>query len=303
MAANGGLAGICGRRVPRKVGLDRVLDEIWRAIEELDEGELFLCLVLDEVESVFLDKHYDPSDFFYRFIRHENYLPDRIHLCLIVISNDLLTVEMNLDARVVSSMGSEAITFSPYSLEELEMIIENRMEEAFKEDVFDNLDSHVLTSFLEREYGDARKAIDFLRICGETANRKKSQIDLEVCREAYGKLDYEQSLGILKNLRASQVNILALMAYLSREKDYITTGELYQIVGKNILVDFSKKTFTLSERSILNLVKYFESLGIITTWNVSKGRKGYGKVIRMNKDPVSILKAIETRYGLKIEKR
>lgn len=301
MAANAVLSSISGRRVASNLGLDRVFGEIWREIEGLCIGELFLCLVFDEVESVFLDKHYDPSDFFYRFIRHENYLPDRIHLCLIVISNDLVAVEMNLDARVLSSMGSEAITFSPYSLEELGSILENRMKEAFKPDAFDDIDAQYLTKFLDQDFGDARKAIDFLKICGEIANRKKTRIDFEVCLEALNKLEYEQDVDILRNLLDPQVNILACIAQLSINKGFITTGDLYQYYKKRDSRPIGKPISPLSERSVLDAVKYFESLGIIKTWNVSKGRRGYGKEIKMNKDPESILDAIRSKYGVRVK--
>ena len=60
---------------------------------------MFLCFVFDEVDSIYMDKRYDPSDFFYRFLRYRMYIEDdRIKVCLIVITNNALVLDDNLDA-------------------------------------------------------------------------------------------------------------------------------------------------------------------------------------------------------------
>ena len=41
----------------------------------------------------------------------------------------------------------------------------------------------------------------------------------------------------------------------------------------------------LSERRVLDIVNDLETVGLISTWNVSRGRRGYGKEIKMNVDP------------------
>ena len=68
-AANGVLSAVCGRRVPVNLGLDSVFSELWVEVAGLRKkgGGLFLCLVLDEVDSIFMDKRFDPSDFFIGF--------------------------------------------------------------------------------------------------------------------------------------------------------------------------------------------------------------------------------------------
>ena len=58
----------------------------------------------------------------------------------------------------------------------------------------------------------------------------------------------------------------------------------------------------MSERRVLDIVNDLETLGLISTWNVSRGRKGYGNEIKMNVDPQSVLDFYEhTSEGLRFK--
>jgi len=166
--ANAILSAVCGRRVPVNLGLDRVFLEIWSEVGGLKKkvGELFLCLVLDEVDSIFLDKRYDPSDFFYRILRASTSIPEvrGVKICLITITNNLRGLEDNLDARVKSSMGSDVIHFRGYSIDELKQILESRLSEAFKPKMVTGRVVEYCAELVFERGGDARKAIDLLRV-------------------------------------------------------------------------------------------------------------------------------------------
>jgi len=68
-AANAVLSGLCGRKLPNNVGLDKVFDEAWSEVKALKSlgRRLFVFFILDEVDSVFLDKHFTPQSSFIVF--------------------------------------------------------------------------------------------------------------------------------------------------------------------------------------------------------------------------------------------
>jgi len=81
-----------------------------------------------------------------------------------------------LDPRVRSSLSEEEIIFPPYNAVQLQEILRKRAKEVFKEGVI--RDEGVIAkcaAFAAREHGDARRALDLLRVAGELAERDGSK--------------------------------------------------------------------------------------------------------------------------------
>jgi Cdc6-like AAA superfamily ATPase len=64
-AANKILEALSDRQIPKNLGIDRIFQEIWFAIQKRRSSSqpFYLALILDEIDTIFLDKHYNPSDF------------------------------------------------------------------------------------------------------------------------------------------------------------------------------------------------------------------------------------------------
>ena len=292
-AANAILGAINGERVPANLGVDRVFSKIWGAIKDLkvDLDMVFVCLVLDEADSVFADKHYDPSEFFYRFLRHQTYLDDsRIKVCLIAIANNAGVLEEKLDSRVKSSMGSERIVFGGYSSLELECILKSRAKDAFKPGFVERGVVKLCARLVSEGTGDARKAIDLLRVSGEVANEHKSKLTSKCVYAAVDRVEKDYALEMLESLPEYILPVLIILADIIAKKEKTSTGELYKFYNTAIS-RFEKREELkfLSERRILDLVNELDTMGLVTTWNVSKGKGGYGKEIRLNISAQSIL--------------
>lgn len=289
-AANAVLSAICGRRVPVNLGLDRAFTEIWDELRGLkNEGRRFVCLVLDEVDSIFMDMHYDPSDFFYRFIRPQMYLGDAdIKICLILITNNPLVLEDNLDARAKSSMGSEMIMFPRYSREELTEILRARLDGAFRPEMVEKGAVEECADLVAKKTGDARKAIDLLRVSGEVANERGSKVPIDCVRAALERVERDWIQDELKELPLNSATILSFIALLSLEKEKISTRELYNAY-RTVRFEGEMEMRVLSERRVLDIVNDLETVGLVSTWNVSRGRRGYRKEMKMNVNPQSVL--------------
>jgi len=287
--ANAVLSAICGRFLPANIGLDGVFREIWEELRLVGEGGIrFVCFVFDEVDSIFLDKHYDPSDFFYRFLRYDQYLSGvDVRLMLVVITNNPLMFEDNLDARVKSSMGSDVIVFPPYSKEELIEILEARGRGAFREGV---LGAGVVKYCVERmleKTGDARRALDLLRLSGEVANEKKTVVSKECVLEAFNRGEGDLVLELVRGLSFNSALILGLIALLSVPLVTFSFRELYNAFAKSNFPGADMKI--LGERRVAEIITELDTLGIISTWNESRGRYGYHKLIKLNVDSKNLL--------------
>ena len=136
--------------------------------------------------------------------------------------------------------------------------------------------------------GDARKAIDLLRVSGEIANQRRSKVTWD-CVEAGLEVvekDYVQEQ--LKSLSESYALILSYIAFMNLKQDKASTKDLYTLCR-----EFKKKKNTslekLGERRVLDIVNDLETSGLVSTWNVSRGRYGYGKEMKVNLDPETIL--------------
>jgi cell division control protein 6 len=303
-AANAVLSSICGRRVPVNLGLDRVFTEVWSEVKALKRGlKLFVCLVFDEVDTVFADKHFDPSDYFYRFIRHQTFLGDSdIRMCLVAITNNMRVFDEKLDGRVKSSMGNEMIVFPSYSKDELKEVLRRRLGTAFKPGVVDDGVLDCCAGLVAEKTGDARKAVDLLRVCGEIANDRKGRVTVECVKDALERVEKEWVYELLDGLPKTADIVLAMIAQLTLKKDKTSTRELFDVYK---VADFKGPgNKVLSERRLLDVVKDLETFGLVNAWNVSRGRGGYGKELKLNVNPQSVLffyKYISKRGGLALK--
>ena len=294
-AGNAILRSLSGMRVPAVQGLSRVYSEIWSVIRNLrgDMDRFFLCLVLDEVDSVFFDKHYEVSDFFYNFIRYQEFFKDdRVILFLIVITNNPRILEDNLDARVKSSMGNERVMFPSYSKGELVDILISRLSKGFKLDVVEDGVVDRCAELISSKSGDARSAIDLLRVSGEVANERGGRVSLDCVEEALSRVEQEWGERLIGDLPVASAVILGFIAYLSTKKTTFSMRELYESYSN---MDIEGMSDRLSDRRVLDIVDELRVMGIINTWNVSRGRYGSKKEIQIAIDPRLVLNYLENK--------
>ena len=91
-------------------------------------------------------------------------------ISLVGISNSLTFMD-NLDPRVRSSLGEEELIFPPYNALQIQDILKERSDKSFSDGVLDEGVIAKCAAFAAREHGDARRALDLLRVAGELAER------------------------------------------------------------------------------------------------------------------------------------
>jgi len=283
-AANLILAELGRENLKSAQGINLAVDTIGKEIESVlnQEGKKIFVLVLDELDTIFYDKRGKPSDFIYKLIVLEEKLRKKgFLLCIIGISNNVLS-EYELDDRVKSRIGSSEVFFAPYSKSEVLSILKERAQQAFSV----TLDGKVLercAALSSAENGDARRAIDLLRVGAELAGAKGETLAVTHIDRASDELQKDRVSQMLSSasyhLRLA-CGSLARITYLTEEA-WHPTSVLYNQYTK-ILQDGVK---SLSYRRVSDLLTELENSGLVVSQTSSKGRHGYGTQYKLVVSP------------------
>jgi len=201
------------------------------------------------------------------------------------ISNDITFME-NIDSRVKSSLSEEDILFPPYNAFEIQNILKERAKIAFKENIIEQGAIEKCAAYVAREHGDARRAIELLRVAGEIAERTKSKTLLtEHIDEADKKLEREKIFDIVKTQPKQFQTVLLSILSIRNKNLSIYTGEVYDFYKK---LCFKIGLRPLTQRRVSDIIGEFELVGIISTKTISKGRYGRTREITLSV-PSSVL--------------
>jgi cell division control protein 6 len=256
-------------------------DQLYKKfIELIDSRKQVIIIVFDEIDQA-VKKIND--EFLYNFTRLNTELA-MAQISLIGISNDLKFLD-SLDPRVKSSLSEEEIFFSTYNALQLQDILKQRSLEAFKETVIGEGVIEKCAAYAAREHGDARRALDLLRIAGELVEREsKKRITLEYIDKAKEKIEADKILIAVENQpKQFQLVLLAIMQLYKKSSAEgireIFTGDVF-----NLYRDYCLKTNVevLTQRRISDIIAEFDMLGLINGRVVSKGRYGRTREIRVD---------------------
>jgi len=263
-------------------------DQVYnRFIDIIDQERKLFILILDEVDQA-VKKISD--NFLYNLTRLNSELSGS-QISLIGISNDLKFLD-NLDPRVRSSLSEEEIIFPPYNAIQLQEILKVRSEEAFKKNVLEDGVIAKCAAYAAREHGDARRALDLLRIAGELSEREKSRkVRIRHVDQANEKMDRDKVVEVVQSApKQFQLTLLSIMELKKRDHDQIFTGDVY-----NVYHDLCTETKTepLTQRRISDIIAEIDMLGLINARVISKGRHGRTREIRLS-IPEKIFNKVKT---------
>src|SRR6059036_2569674 len=136
-------------------------------LEKLDEEKRVVIVALDEIDKL-VQKNGD--DILYQLLKINDVL-SKARVSLIGISNELTFTEY-LDPRVRSRLADEKMVFPPYNADELYDILAERSRLAFENGTAAEGVLHLIAALAAQEHGDARRALDLLRVSAELAERQ-----------------------------------------------------------------------------------------------------------------------------------
>ena len=263
-----------GREIP-PTGLPT--EEVYNIFfKSIGEERRIIIIILDEIDQL-VRKAGD--EIIYNLTRINSELKNT-QIALVGISNDLI-FSNNLDPRVRSSLSEEEVIFPPYNAVQLQDILKKRAAEAFKEGVLGEGVIQKCAAYAAREHGDARRALELLRVAGEISERKgEDKIVMKDIDEAEDTIEKDRITETVKNQpKQFQATLYSVLLNKGKTRSkLIQTGDVYdtyrQLCNKTGLR-------SLTQRRVSDIIAELDMLGIINAKVVSKGRFGRTREINL----------------------
>lgn len=256
------------------VPFSRIYQEI---MQNLIQQNKALIVALDDVNHLFHSKN--ANKVFYDILRaHEVFSGARTGVFAILSD---IEFRYMLDKNVHSIFIPQEIAFDPYTLNEMNDILKERVNVGFYPNVIPDelLDDIVEYSFSK---GDLRVGIDLLRISGNLAEADASKtIEKNHVQEA---LENAGSVGLKHILNSLSDDERRLMKIIVISDDNLVAGELYKLFNEK------NKTSYASFDRILNKLEF---LRLIDTRFTGEGVKGNSRVVILRFDPKEVQKCID----------
>ena len=266
--------------------LDRVYETITNSI---DKGNKVFIIVLDEIDRI-LQKNGD--DIFY-FLTAMNEKLNISKVSIIGITNNTKLMEL-LTSKIRSRLGEEKIVFPPYNTEQLQDILKKRAELAFEPKIIEDGVIPYCAALSAQDSGDARKALDLLRISAEMAERFGDEVVTEAhVNYAKNTVEMDTVKEVIKTLPSqSKIVLMSIIKNHEEKKTMVITGDVYSVYKEicNIL-----SYPALKEKRVADLISELDMLGIIHARVKSFGRNGRTREIELNinKDIIDFVKKDE----------
>jgi cell division control protein 6 len=242
--------------------------------ETVEKRRTLLILILDELDKLVYKAG---DDLLYNLSRINDDLKNS-KTSIIGIANDLRFTDF-LDARVRSRLSEERVVFSPYDAKELADILQARAELVFYPEALDADVIPLCAALAAQEHGDARRALELLRVAAESAEREgRGKVTAEDVHRAKNKIELDTVTETVKTLPFQSKLLLLSIVLYSEKRKVMTTGDIYSTYHN--LCD-SLGVVALTQRRIGDLVAELDMLGIVRARVRSFGRGGRTREIEL----------------------
>lgn len=269
-------------------------DEVFKRFKnKLDSKKQLLIVVFDELDKL---HHKSGDNVLYQLTRINSDLK-KAQVSLVCITNDLSFKE-TLDPRVRSSLSEEEMVFKPYNATQLEDILTDRAKEGFNDGVLDDGVISLCAALAAQEHGDARRALDLLRVAAEIAERgSEERVNEKHVRKATKQIEKNTIEEVLVSLPVQTKVVLWAVYILEKSKlKIITTGDLYKVY-----LEFCKITSLdpITPRRANSLLNELSMLGVVNTKVVSMGRYGRTTKVSLSVSPREVRNILCEDYHIK----
>jgi len=255
--------------------------------EKIDEEKRVVVIVLDEIDKLV---YKSGDDVLYHLSKINDDL-EKTKISLIGLSNDLKFTEF-LDPRVKSRLSDEKMVFPPYNANELRDILQQRAKLAFDNGVIDGGVVSLCAALAAQEHGDARRALDLLRVAAELVERSGSnKITEHHVRKAKNKIELDCVLEATRSLPTqSKLVLLGIILNEERGSARLTTGDVYSAYR-----ELARKAgiSILTQRRVTDLISELDMLGLVNARVKSFGRGGRTKEIQSSVPALEAKRTLE----------
>jgi len=260
-------------------------DEVYKTFfNTIDQEKQLILIILDEIDQL-VKKTGD--EILYNLIRINEDLKNS-QISVIGISNDLIFID-HIDPRVRSSLSEEELIFPPYNALQIQDILKQRVKETFKQNTLQGGVIEKCAAYAAREHGDARRALELLRVAAEISERNnQKQVKIGHIDQAEEKIEKDRVIDTITNQpKQSQATLYSILSLHLKRKESIFTGDIYEIYKR---VSSQIGLRPLTQRRISDIVAELDMLGIINAKVISKGRHGRTREISILIPPIILQK-------------
>ncbi len=254
------------------------LDKLYNTVlEKIKSFAGIAIIVLDEIDKL-VKKSGDSV--LYQLLRI-NEVTNEGRVSILGISNDLRFTEY-LDPRVKSRLIEETMVYNPYNASQIYDILRDRSLYAGIADSIDESAMKTCAALAAQEHGDARRAIDMLRIAVEiTEKDKEKRIVDDTIYEAKKKLERDVVVETVSTLPLHSKLVLFSISLIDEIKNggSSTMGEFYDLYEK--IADRMSMT-GLTQRRVADIIGELTNLGLIDSRVQSFGRYGRTTTASLN---------------------
>jgi len=265
--------------------VDKILSELTSYI---DENNKIFIVTLDEIDRTFAK---NGDDIFYYLTSINSGLKNSM-ISIIGITNNTKFTEL-LSTRIKSRLGEIKIIFPPYSVEQLQDILYDRAKEAFDDGILSEGVIPYCSALTAQEGGDARRALDLLRMSAEIAERNGDSIISEAhVKSAKDNVEMDAVAEVVKTLNLqSKVVLMSIIKNTEEGKNVMITGDVYTTY--KYLCDITS-TPPITQRRVADLISELDMLGIVHARVKSFGRAGRTKEIELSVSQEFLMNLLKT---------
>ncbi len=238
-------------------------------MNELLDSNKSLIVALDDINHLFAGNVI--SKVVYDILRaHESFEGVRTGIFAVLSDVDFKYV---LDKNVGSIFNANEINFNPYTFDEINRILKERVRIGFYPNVISDDLIEKITDYTY-DTGDLRLGIDLLRVSGNNAEVKASRTITE--EDVNKAIESSESITlkyILDTLNENEQNLLRFITRISEKN--ITSGELYKQYNRENKISYA--TYN-------RLINKLEFLRLIDTTYTGSGQKGNSRYINLRFD-------------------
>ena len=263
-----------------------------RIIERIDGGGMRLVVAIDEIDMV-----KETANLIYRLNRSNDEL-EKGSISLIGISNNP-SFKDKLDQRVRSTLCEVEMVFPPYDAEQLRVILEKRVKEAFNPDTVDPEAVSAAAALAAKHSGDARYALQLLLRAGDLAEEEGADkvtaahvmdaqklVEEDIVYEMISTLPDQQKLVLLA--LATMISRGAGITALNGGK-VVTSGALYTYY-RRVAEEYGLNP--VSDRWFRDYLNELDTYGIISLEVSGRGFRGNTRIITLRVDPRRLLEVL-----------
>ena len=187
------------------------------------------------------------------------------------------------------------MVFKPYTVDQLRGILHERSKIAFNHGSISEAAVNLCSAMAGREHGDARKAIDLLRVAAELAERENAvKVDEKHVRAAQEKIEKNAPYDLLKNAPTHMK--LVVLAIAKTKEAY--TGDVYDAYA-SLCKHLEQEPLT--QRRVTQMISKLDLLGMVATDVVSQGRYGRSQKIRIKIPLATVKEALKEDFASLID--